>query len=108
MAAGLRDKAAAVKQPRDRTEKAILDGHRQANVSSAYVAQRGEAAIEARRHKPCRKMRQVRSGRLHHPDDIQPGRIHMNVGIDQSRHQHAVGTIDDLFVARGRAIGNLA
>ena len=108
MAAGLRDNTAAVKQPRHRTQQAILDGQSQANVGSPDVAKRGEAAIEARSQKPRRKVRQIGHGRLHHPDDIQPGRINMNVGIDQPWHQDTAAAVDDLVIVRREALGNLA
>ena len=104
MAACLRDNTAAVKQPRHRTQQAILDGQRQANVGASDIAKRGEAAIKARRQKPRREVRQIGHGRLHNSDDVQPCRINMNVRIDQPGHQDTATAVDDLVtVATGGA-----
>ena len=108
MTTGLGDKTAAIKQPRHRTQQAVLDGRRQANVGAPDVAQRGEAAIEAGSKKPRRKMRQVRHGRLHHPGDVQPGPINVHVSIDQPWHQDTVTAVDDLVITRRQSFGNLA
>ena len=60
------------------------------------------------RKKPRRKMRQVRHGRLHDPDDVQPRSIHVNMRIDQPRHQYTTAAIDDLILAARRPRGYLA
>jgi hypothetical protein len=108
MAAGLRDKAAAINQPRDRPQQTILDGQSQANVGPPNVAQCGETAIDAGRKKPRRKVRQVRHRRLHNPDDVQPRSIHVNVRIDQPGHQDTAAAIDDLVLAARRPSGDFA
>ena len=53
-------------------------------------------------------MRQIGHGRLHDPDYVQPGRINVNVSIDQSWHQDTATAVDDLVFAEWGALGNLA
>ena len=98
---------AAVEQPWHAVKQAAFDGLRQANVAAANIAQGRKPAIEARVHKLRREVREIRHRRLHNPGDVQSRCIHMHMGIDQSGHQDASATVDDLVTAGGGALRNL-
>ena len=48
------------------------------------------------------EVREIGHGRLHDPDDVQPGRINMDVGVDQARHQDTAAAVDDLVIGARR------
>ena len=101
MAAGLGQRFARGKDswPWDQPH---LNGTRQRPVSAACVTHRGEAAIQH-----CRQNRQgavhddcVGLQRIH--AQVGVGRQHVNVAVDQARHQGLAAQIDHLIVRSGR------
>jgi hypothetical protein len=100
VAAGLADDPAAVEQSRS-LDEALAQRPRQADIAPADVAQGGEAAIEAGAHEPRRIVGNVGLGRADHRREIDRGGVDVDVGVDQARHQHPAGAVDDIGTVAG-------
>ena len=98
MPSGLAQRAAGDEQPRPLDEPA-LQRQRQAVIGAPGVARRREAAIEHAFEDGNRVQRDQRVRHLLVSAKIDRRGDHVDVGVDQSGHQHAISHVDDARIA---------
>ena len=100
MAAGLRQRLAADHEAR-RLDQPFLDGLHQRIGRAAEIAHRGEAAMQHVLHDVGGVIGDERVGQHRIGAQIGHGRDHVDVAIDQARHQRLAREVDHRCARRG-------